>query len=294
MWSELKRKEVEYDRRRAKRVQYFESVRTAQTVQIEDIPLPDMTDKPSQPPQPQLTFSSVPMPADFQPSIAPPNMQQAQLQNTQQKVSDTTAAAESKRKVPPGCPSVPPPDLFAMRELDSDYESSSDESDDGQKSPVSKKQRRYSSDRSSSQSDEHNSASDSEPEVPKPTSVQQRILAIAGQKYDDFMKDLENVYKKDRKNSGSDENQTKQKEDKNRNQSNDESDSGSDERNSRNSRRDEPLRREREERDNRNADIEPPKRDNPAAIPNISSVPAPPMPPPMLKLPTGPPPPPMG
>lgn len=42
LWAELKRKEVEYEKRRNKKVQYYESVRHAQTVQVDEIPLPQV------------------------------------------------------------------------------------------------------------------------------------------------------------------------------------------------------------------------------------------------------------
>lgn len=247
-----------------------------------------MTDKPAAP-APQLPFSSVPMPADFHPQIAPPNLQPAPIQNTQQKPSEV-APPEPRRKGPPGCPPGPPPDLFSLPELDSDYES--EDSEDDRKSPISKR-RRYSSDRSDSSSqsdDDQKSASDSETDVPKPTSVQQRILAIAGQKYDDFMKELENVHKKDRNNSTSDEKQSKSQDDRSRSDSSSDSDSRSDnEKSTSDDRRVEESKKE----ENYKSFEEPPRRDNPAAIPNISSVPTPPMLP-ILKLPNGPPPPPMG
>lgn len=281
LWNELRRKEHEYEKRRSKRVQYFESVRTAQTVSIEDIPLPDMTEKPTQTPQSQqLPFSSVPMPPEFHPQIAPPNLKvPLPVNGPKPKENQTT---EPKRKEPPGCPPGLPPDLFAMRELDSDYES--EDSEDSRKSPISKR-RRYSSDRSSSHSDNQNSLSDHETGVvPKPTSVQQRILAIAGQKYDDFMKELENVHKKDRNNSTSDDKESKSQEDSN-DDSSDESDtqSGNESQDQEKEKFNDSHKRPEQSQKSFN---EPPRPENPMGIPNISSVP---MPPPMMKMP-----PPMG
>lgn len=59
LWAELKRREVEYERRRNKKVQYFESVRHAQTVQIDDIPLPDMTEQLPAPAAAPAPFSNI-------------------------------------------------------------------------------------------------------------------------------------------------------------------------------------------------------------------------------------------
>lgn len=290
---------MEYERRRNKRVQYFESVRTAQTVQIEDIPLPDMCEKASAPAaQPQLSFGSVPMPPTFNPQIPPGGVQiPASIQNAiaahQKAVAEEKAAKELEKKDPPGCPPGPPPDLSIMRDLDSDYES--EDSDRGRRSPVTKRyksSRRYSSDRSSNRSDERNSDSENEIDVPKPTSVQQRMLAIAGQKYDDFMKELENVH------SQSDDRQSSKQSEKNRS-GGDDGDSRSDDESNRDS--DEPKRSTSEPKsnaqdskpDDKNA-AQTMRRDNPAALPNILSIPAPPIPPPMLQKMPRPPPPPMG
>lgn len=279
LWNELRRKEHEYEKRRTKRVQYFESVRTAQTVSIEDIPLPDMTETPTKSPQSQLPFSSVPMPPEFHPQIAPPNLN-VPLPASAPK-SNENQTADSKRKDPPGCPTGLPPDLLAMRELDSDYES--EDSEDSRKSPISKR-RRYSSDRSSSHSDDQNSASDNESDVPKPTSVQQRILAIAGQKYDDFMKELENVHAKDRNNSTSDDKPSESQDESNDDSSNeDDNQNGNESQDQEKDRANDSNKRPEQIQKSFN---EPPRPENPMGIPNISSVP---MPPPMMKLP-----PPMG
>lgn len=265
--------------------------------------------------------------ADFQPQIAPPSLPPFASHNNnknsleqQKSAADDSNSGDSKKKEPPGCPPGkyfflslyyinafiyflmlniklyllgPPPSLLSMRDLDSDYESS-DDSNDGRQSPVSKKVRRYSSDRDSSdQSDE--GSDDSENEIPKPTSVQQSLLAIAGQKYDDFMKELENVHKKkdrDRPNSGSDERQSSAQDNIDKR---DDSDNDSDDDSSHRSKS--PNQKSEDEDSMTHENKQPydevamQRRDNPASIPNISSVPAPPMPPPILKLPTRPPPP---
>lgn len=242
--------------------------------------------------QPPNQFGSLPMPPNFPPQIPPssvipipPSIQNA-IAAHQKAVAEEKAANEPKRKDPPGCPPGPPPNLLLMRDLDSDYET--DDSDRGRRSPVSKRyksSRRYSSDRSSSRSD------DSENDVPKPTSVQQRMLAIAGQKYDDFMKELENVH------SQSDDHQSTKQSDRHRSDDDSRSDDGSrgrgrdiDEQKRSTSESNTNKQQERKPDDQNNAD----RKDNPAAIPNLSAVPAPPMPPPMLHKMPRPPPPPMG
>lgn len=132
------------------------------------------------------------MPADFHPQIAPPNMRPPVLPPGLPNRTPLEANAETKEvrvKEDPGVPPFAPPNLFEMRELDSDYES--DNENDSEK-----KSTQNSTEPSSSDSEGAKNSDKSEDTVPKPTSVQQRILAIAGQKYDDFMKELENVHKK--------------------------------------------------------------------------------------------------
>lgn len=242
--------------------------------------------------QPQPPFGSLPLPPNFPPPSniqIPPSVQSAINAHQKAQVEEKTVI-ELKRKEPPGCPPGPPPDLLSMHDLDSDYES--DSSDRGRESPVSKRprSRRYSSDRSSNKSDDRNSDSEPDIDVPKPTSVQQRMLAIAGQKYDDFMKELENVH------SQSDDRQSSKHNDRKRS---DESSRSSDESN-RDS--DEPKQNTAEPNPNMQhmkpsddgAASQAMRKENPAAIPNMSSIPAPPMPPPMMHKMPRPPPPPMG
>lgn len=256
---------MEYEKRKAKRVQYYESVRTAQTVQIEDIPLPDAISLP--PPK---------MPADFHPQIAPPNMRPPPpgLQHPHDPMADT---AESQQRDDPGVPPFVPPNLFIMRELDSDYESDLDGDDDDDDE---KRSRSNSVDKSSEESDNAKDDDRIEGSVPKPTSVQQRILAIAGQKYDDFMKELENVHKK-------------------KDQERSRAGATHDEDNERVRSRNDDSQRRNDSGPSNSFDVPPPpRRDNPVMIPNNAGFPAPPMAPPPFtsKMPglPPPPPPPMG
>jgi WW domain-binding protein 11 len=119
-WSEVKRKEVEYEKRRYKRVQYYESVRHAEQVSIEDIPLPSSTNE-------------KPIPATMPKINLPPPvlLTNVPAPSTQRKPEDILGNSEqnkeSKEKEPPGIPASMPPNIFEMRELDSDYESDGQE-----------------------------------------------------------------------------------------------------------------------------------------------------------------------
>lgn len=119
LWGEYKRKEVDYEKRRLKRVQYYESVRQVEQVSIEDIPLPSAaTDNKPPPlmPPPKVTLSA---PISLS-SVPTPGGKHDDL---------LLDSREPKEKIPPGVPPTMPPRLFDMRELDSDYESEKEDSE---------------------------------------------------------------------------------------------------------------------------------------------------------------------
>lgn len=128
VWSEMKRKEVDYEKRKHKRVQYFESVRHAEQVSIEDIPLPSSTNEKPIP----STMPKISMPPPLLLTNLPPPT--ALLK----KPDDFFGSSEkgNKEREMPGCPATIPPNIFEMRELDSDYES--DEKEESEEEIISK------------------------------------------------------------------------------------------------------------------------------------------------------------
>lgn len=127
-WSEYKRKEVDYEKRRHKRVQYYESVRNAEQVNIEDIPLPS-------------SINEKPLPATMPKISLPPPvlLTNVPIPSALKKSDDFGDRFDSKEKEPPGVPSSLPPSLFDMRELDSDYESDEKESESEEELPLPKR-----------------------------------------------------------------------------------------------------------------------------------------------------------
>jgi len=117
-WRELRRLEGEYEMKRNFLVQYFESVRHAQQVQVEDIPLPAMQ-MPS-----MLTTSQIPLPGD----IPLPAMQTMHPHSILKKTSayelkdiyDESRCHKSKNT--PGVPPGPPPPLSDLDDSDSDID----------------------------------------------------------------------------------------------------------------------------------------------------------------------------
>uniref|UniRef100_A0A1I8QBF2 Wbp11/ELF5/Saf1 N-terminal domain-containing protein n=1 Tax=Stomoxys calcitrans TaxID=35570 RepID=A0A1I8QBF2_STOCA len=174
-WSELKRKEVEYEKKRLKKQQYYESVKHAQSVQIDEIPLPSSTQTPvaggpsafpgpKRLPPPPTALSLPP----FAPGAPPGTLKKL----NEHIIKPADKHDDPKRKEIIGVPIGPPPDLADLSDLDTDAEDNE---------VVLKK---YVPKTKSSKS------------VTKPNSLQQRMLAISGQNIDDFMKEMENVHKK--------------------------------------------------------------------------------------------------
>ncbi|EDW00283.1 WW domain-binding protein 11 [Drosophila grimshawi] len=184
-WVELKRKEVDYEKKRLKKQQYYESVKHAQSVQIDEIPLPapvtaanasstggntansannsNSTSSNSnivfpssgiRMPPPPITLALLP----FAPG-APPGVTKNSEGSGGNGDVQTEKAKDDDDKDWLGVPPGPPPDLFAMSELNSDAEGNSD----------------YEGDESTVTS-------------PK---LQQRMQNI-----DDFMKEMEHVHKR--------------------------------------------------------------------------------------------------
>ncbi|XP_062137962.1 WW domain-binding protein 11 [Drosophila sulfurigaster albostrigata] len=162
-WAELKRKEVEYEKKRLKKQQYYESVKHAQSVQIDEIPLPapvstsnasnasggnaanSVSGGSGSNANSNITFpggtGSIRMPPPPMTLALPPFAPGAPPGVTKRDSDSAANAGDSQGDklkddedkdwlgVPPG----PPPDLFAMSELDSDAAGNSDyEGDEGE------------------------------------------------------------------------------------------------------------------------------------------------------------------
>uniref|UniRef100_A0A1A9UHY2 Wbp11/ELF5/Saf1 N-terminal domain-containing protein n=1 Tax=Glossina austeni TaxID=7395 RepID=A0A1A9UHY2_GLOAU len=173
-WSELKRKEVEYEKKRLKKQQYYESVKHAQSVQIDEIPLPSTSQMPAIPTPAAINFTGPKRlpPPPIALSLPPfaPGAPPGTLKKSNENITKNLEKFEEvKKKDPLSVPIGPPPDLFDMPDLNTDAED--DEVILKKYTPKSKV-------------------------VPKPNSLQQRMLAISGQNIDEFMREMENVHKK--------------------------------------------------------------------------------------------------
>lgn len=177
LWSELKRKELEYEKKRNKRISYFESVRQAESIQIDDIPLPSAKEglTPSLNALPRI---QLPPPA----LIIPPIPQALVMQVTKPPEEPMEDDFDEDTLIGPSCPPGPPPNLDAMEDLDSDYDLSL----------LPKNQKKTKTkEKVDAPVDE-----DGDEALKPPSALQQKMLAISGQNIDDFMKEMENVQRK--------------------------------------------------------------------------------------------------
>ncbi|XP_011299872.1 WW domain-binding protein 11 [Fopius arisanus] len=207
-WAELKEQLIQYERRRIDLVSYFEAVKHAQQVQVDEIPLPSPNSEMSRI-FPGAMTSQIPLPDLPQPPahMYPPHshyipqhhplltipIPPSILKKTSVYSSATTASTLIPSKEPPGVPPYPPPDISY------DDEDSSDKSINAtQKSRTI----RFADDKDESKSSEKDQNSqkdknqDRELEKVKPTTLQQKMLAMAGQDIDQFMREMEVVHKK--------------------------------------------------------------------------------------------------
>ncbi|XP_058803788.1 WW domain-binding protein 11 [Phymastichus coffea] len=206
-WGELKDQMIQYERRRLELVSYFEAVRHAQQVQVDEIPLPatgndisraypgSLTSQIPLPdmPQPLMhSFSSHPhYLAQHHPVVnipVPPSI----LKKTSIYSSVAAPNAAPIDRDPPGVPPFPPPDLTV-----------SDDEDDDRIKPSHKSRtirfaddERAEKDRRDDDEKETEKEKDADLSKVKPTSLQQKMLAMAGQDIDQFMKEMEVVHKK--------------------------------------------------------------------------------------------------
>ncbi|PZC84354.1 hypothetical protein B5X24_HaOG205549 [Helicoverpa armigera] len=194
-WVDLKRQEMEYEKRRAHLISYYESVKHAQSVQVDDIPLPTL-----QVPD-NLIFSNVPsqipLPIDaVHPVVVKPILKK-----------DSVYKERPVGVEPPGVPPGPPCD-FEILVLEKEkhakvlrFSDMPDEGPPGECAPLPKVQVQAKPvpeniDGEVVEDDSVNPQANAATQAPKPTSLQQRMLALSGQNIDDFMKEMEEVHRK--------------------------------------------------------------------------------------------------
>ncbi|KAJ0178421.1 hypothetical protein K1T71_006244 [Dendrolimus kikuchii] len=195
-WVELKRQEMEYEKKKAHLISYYESVKHAQSVQVDDIPLPAI-----QVPE-NMMFgnlpANIPLPMDTVQSTVPVK---SILKKDSAYNKEKPAGVE-----PPGVPPGPPVDYMVLI-LDAKMEKVKkslrfsdmpDEGPPGESVPPPKAQdpEPENVDGEAMEDDSEHTCPTIPTVAPKPTSLQQRMLALSGQNIDDFMKEMEEVHRK--------------------------------------------------------------------------------------------------
>ncbi|CAL1263442.1 unnamed protein product [Larinioides sclopetarius] len=122
-YNELKKLELEYEGRRNILVKYFESVRIAQQVQVDEIPLPDT------PEMPEFLTSQIPLPSEMDHTIDPENLL------APHSILKKTMVISEKEPIPtnshaPGVPPGPIPDLSSDEETEDEIISSQSKKDE--------------------------------------------------------------------------------------------------------------------------------------------------------------------
>ncbi|EZA48356.1 WW domain-binding protein [Ooceraea biroi] len=208
-WAELKEQLIQYERRRIDLVSYFEAVRHAQQVQVDEIPLPSAANDISRIYPGSLT-SQIPLPDMPQPPahMYPPHphyisqhhplvnipIPPSILKKTSAYATSPSVPTLAPNKEPPGVPPFPPPEL------------SSDDEDtvESVKDPPAKSRTiRFADDKEDGKQESENKEKEEKEKEKdrdmakvKPTTLQQKMLAMAGQDIDQFMREMEVVHKK--------------------------------------------------------------------------------------------------
>ncbi|XP_054286598.1 WW domain-binding protein 11 [Macrosteles quadrilineatus] len=181
-WEELKRSEAEYEKRRFALSTYCEAVRHAQQVQVDDIPLPINESIAA---LAGLTAAQIPLPSDMP---LPLNIPVPSILLNQLNLPPPPPGILRKRSAysppprarsPPGCPPGPPPDLASEDDGDSSEDEREVRARDAslEREKSERRNIRFADSSDDSESDEPPGTRSG----PKPTLVQQKMLALAGQ-----------------------------------------------------------------------------------------------------------------
>ncbi|XP_038206291.1 WW domain-binding protein 11 [Zerene cesonia] len=194
-WIELKRQETDYEKRRAHLISYYESVKHAQSVQVDDIPLPTL-----QIPE-NILYGNLPLQIPLPADTLHPNAPVKPILKKDSAYKERPVGIE-----PPGVPPGPPPDYGAliaevmkMKIVEKKmlrFSDVTDEGPPGMNIPPPGLHRPEDLDGEAMEDIEQPSSPTPATPAPKPTSLQQRMLALSGQNIDDFMKEMEEVHRK--------------------------------------------------------------------------------------------------
>lgn len=204
-WVEIRRMEGDYEKKRQSLIEYFESVRHAQAVTVDEIPLPNL-DMPS---LPDASMPDLPPPPEIA-AMPVPNAHMVPSHSILKKMSAYVPPPAEPKK-PPGCPPTLPPELSDDEEEeeekmetepvvsvmekeengtdDKEEEDETEEKDDDQ--PRSRTIRFEDGEESDEEKDTRLTISNSK----GLTSLQTKLLQMSGQDIDDFMRETEVLFR---------------------------------------------------------------------------------------------------
>ncbi|KAF4522158.1 hypothetical protein B566_EDAN010418 [Ephemera danica] len=181
-WIEMKKMEADYEKRRNMMITFYESVKYAQHVQVDDIPLPSI----QLPGGIDTLPSSIPLPAELPQFLA---------------ILDGAPHC-------PGVPPGPPPDLSDEEEemetvvpVDDRPRTirfADDQAEVEMTEPTSVQEPQETPEPVSREEGEPSETvgSSEGPSKPQPTALQQKMLQMAGQDIDEFMREMEEVHRR--------------------------------------------------------------------------------------------------
>lgn len=206
-WVEIRRMEGDYEKKRQALIEYFESVRHAQAVTVDEIPLPNL----DMPPVPDASVPEVPPPPEVVP-MPVPNAHLVPAHGILKKMSAYVPATTEPKK-PPGCPPTLPPELsddeddkneipkepkplVSGMEKGEDSEDNED-LDDDRDVEKEKDQPRNRTIRfeDGEESDEEKDTRVTMSKSKGLTSLQTKLLQMSGQDIDDFMRETEVLFR---------------------------------------------------------------------------------------------------
>ncbi|KAB7508080.1 WW domain-binding protein 11 [Armadillidium nasatum] len=183
-WVEIRRMEGDYEKKRQARIEYYEAVRHAQAVTVDEIPLPNL-DMPPLPEQNTTTVSSLNM--DIGSQVAAPNSHLVPSHGILKKASSLPSNVGPKN--PPGCPPTIPVDLS---DEDDDEKTENIELDEIKKAESGRSRTiRFADGNDSDDKDTRLTVEKSK----NLTSLQTKLLQMSGQDIDDFMRETEVLFK---------------------------------------------------------------------------------------------------
>ncbi|KAG7153737.1 WW domain-binding protein 11-like [Homarus americanus] len=207
-WVEIRRMEGDYEKKRQALIEYFESVRHAQAVTVDEIPLPNL----DMPPVPDASLPDLPPPPEIAP-LPVPNAHMVPSHSILKKMSAYVPPPAEPKK-PPGCPPTLPPELSddeedeeqpmetepvvaapAVEKEEKEEDEEKEEEDETEEKEKDQPRSRTIRFEEGEDSDEEKDTRVTVTSSKGLTSLQTKLLQMSGQDIDDFMRETEVLFR---------------------------------------------------------------------------------------------------